>query len=569
MHLRGRRGTTAHGRDVSNGGSVNLALAHTALATAYPDRECIIAGPRRLTYATVAERASRLANVLRTHGFGCRCERAGLANHESGQDHVGLYLLNGNEYLEGMLGAYRARVAPFNVNYRYVDEELVYLLTDADTVGLIYHARYAPTVARIRDRLPGLRLLLQVADASGEGLLPGALDYEAALAAASPAVPPGTPSSDDLYIIYTGGTTGAPKGVLWRQEDIFHAAMTGGVPGLPGPPTVSELVAEAEQGGFVRVLAVPPLMHGAAQWVAFGAIHKGGAVVLPASPDRFDPEDIWGTAEREGVNMLTIVGDAFARPLLDGLERRHYDLSRLFIVGSGGAILSPHYKQAFLDRIPHVTVVDGFGASETGAQGSHASRGGEAVSTGTFSMAGAVVLREDLSGLLEPGTDAVGWVARTGHVPLGYYKDAAKTARTFPVVGGVRYAVPGDHARLLADGSIVVLGRGSVSINTGGEKVYAEEVEQVLRRHPAVYDAVVVGTPDERFGEQVTAVVEPRAGDRPTREDLVVFAERHLARYKLPKTVVLVEHLERSPSGKPDYRWARAQALAARGITAG
>src|SRR5207253_741697 len=235
-----------------------------------------------------------------------------------------------------------------------------------------------------------------------------------------------------------------------------------------------------------------PLMHGAAQWVAFGAIHKGGAVVLPASPDRLDPEDIWGTAEREGVNMLTIVGDAFARPLLDGLERRHYDLSRLFIIGSGGAILSPHYKQAFPERIPHV-----------------------------------------------------------------------------PVVGGVRYAVPGDHARLLADGSIVVLGRGSVSINTGGEKVYAEEVEQVLRRHPAVYDAVVVGTPDERFGEQVTAVVEPRAGDRPTREDLVVFAERHLARYKLPKTVVLMEHLVRSLSGKPDYRWERAQALAARGITPG
>ena len=267
--------------------------------------------------------------------------------------------------------------------------------------------------------------------------------------------------------------------------------------------------------------------------------------------------------------MLTIVGDAFARPLLDGLERRHYDLSRLFIIGSGGAILSPHNKQAFLERLPHVTVVDGFGASETGAQGSHASRGGDAISTGTFSMAGAVVLKQDFSGFVEPGADEIGWVGRAGHVPLGYYKDAAKTARTFPVVGGVRYAVPGDHARVLADGTIVVLGRGSVSINTGGEKVYAEEVEQVLRRHPAVYDAVVVGTPDDRFGERVTAVVQPRSGARPSAEELVAFAAQHLARYKLPKTTVLVDELVRSPSGKPDYRWARARALEARGLPAG
>src|SRR4029077_5976723 len=249
-----------------------------------------------------------------------------------------------------------------------------------------------------------------------------------------------------------------------------------------------ELVAEAEPGGFLRVLAVPPLMHGAAQWVAFGALHKGGAVVLPSSPDRLDPDDVWGTAEREGVNMLTIVGDAFARPLLDGLARRSYDLSRLFIVGSGGAILSPHYKQAFLERLPHVTVVDGFGASETGAQGSHASRGGEAVSTGTFSIPGAVVLKQDFSGFIEPGSEETGWVGRAGHVPLGYFKDAAKTARTFPSVGGARYALPGDKGRIPADGEIAVLGRGSVSINTGGEKEYAEEIEQVLRRHPAVYD---------------------------------------------------------------------------------
>jgi len=513
----------------------------------------------------------RLASVLHAHGLGCRRERAELANHESGQDHVGFYLLNCPEYIEGMLGCYRARSAPFNVNYRYVDDELCYLFDDADAVAVVYHARYAPTLARIRirGRLPKLRLLLQVDDGSGERLLPGALDYAAALAAASPAGPPVRLTPDDLYIIYTGGTTGAPKGVLWRQEDIFHAAMSGGAPGFDGPTTIADLVAEAEHGTYMRTLPVPPLMHGAAQWVAFGAIHKGGTVVLQRNPEKLDPEDVWGTAERERVSSIAIVGDAFARPLLDGLDQRQYDLSRLFIVGSGGAILSPHNKQAFLERLPHVTVVDGFGASETGAQGSHASRGGDAISTGTFSMAGAVVLKQDFSGFVEPGVDEIGWVGRAGHVPLGYYKDAAKTARTFPVVGGTRYAVPGDHARLLADDTIVVLGRGSVSINTGGEKVYAEEVEQVLRRHPAVYDAVVVGTPDERFGERVTAVVQPRSGVRPSAEELVAFAAQHLARYKLPKTTVLVDEMVRSPSGKPDYRWARARALEARGLPPG
>jgi 3-oxocholest-4-en-26-oate---CoA ligase len=545
---------------------MNLARIQQALAAAYPDRDCVVTPTRRQSYAQVAERARRLASVLHAHGLGSHRERSGLANHESGQDHVGLYMLNAPEYVEAMLGCYRARVAPFNVNYRYVDDELVYLLDDADAVGLVYHARYAPTLMRIRDRLPRLRLLLQVDDGSGEPLVPGALDYEAALAAASPAGPDVTPTPDDLYILYTGGTTGAPKGVLWRQEDIYHAAMTGGPPGLPGAETIEQLVAEAEGGAFLKCLTVPPMMHGAAQWTSFGALHKGGTIVFPGKPDRLDPDDVWGMAEREGTSLMTIVGDAFARPLIDALDRQKWDLSRLFVLGSGGAILSPHNKQAFLERIPHVTIVDGFGASETGAHGSHASRAGEQVSTGTFSMQHTIVLRNDLSGTVEPGSDEIGWVGRSGHVPLGYYKDAAKTARTFPVLRGTRYAVPGDHARLLADGTIVVLGRGSVSINTGGEKVYAEEVEQILRRHPAVYDAVVVGTPDDRFGEQVTAVIQPREGERISPEELTAFAGQHLARYKLPKTTVLVDEMVRSPSGKPDYRWARSRAMEARGL---
>jgi acyl-CoA synthetase (AMP-forming)/AMP-acid ligase II len=548
---------------------MNLARINQALADAYPDREAIVTPSRRVTYRALAEGARRLASVLHAHGLGCRRERAGLANHESGQDHVGIYMLNAPEYIESMLGCFRARVAPFNVNYRYVDDELVYLLNDADCAGLVYQARYAPTLARIRGRLPQLRVLLQVDDGSGEPLLPGALDYAQALAAASPAGPPVEPSPDDLYILYTGGTTGAPKGVLWRQEDVYHGAMAVGATGLPGATSLEQVVAEAEGGTYMRVLPAPPLMHGAAQWVSFGALHKGGAVVMHAKPERLDADDLWGTVAREGVTMLTIVGDAFARPLLDALDRWADKLSKLFVVGSGGAIFSAHHKQAFLERLPHVTVVDGYGASETGAQGSQASRAGDAASSGSFHVTDSVVLNYDLTGRLEPGTDEVGWVGRPGYVPLGYYKDAAKTARTFPVVGGTRYAVPGDHARLKADGTVVVLGRGSVSINSGGEKIYAEEVEEVLRRHPSVYDAVVVGTPDERFGEQVTAVVQPRAGHDLAAPELVEFAGRHLARYKLPKTTVLVAEMVRSPSGKPDYRWAKARAMEARGLATG
>jgi len=548
---------------------VNLGLAQQAIAARNPDRECIVTPTRRLTYAQVAERARRLGNVLHAHGLGSHRERAVLQNHESGQDHVGIYMLNTPEYIESMLGAYLARVAPFNVNYRYVDDELLYLLTDSDATGVIYQARYAPNLARIRERLPKLRLLIQLADESGNPLLPGALDYETALADASDALPPVQPSPDDLYILYTGGTTGAPKGVLWRQEDIFHAAMTGGAPGMPGPATVEELAENAtSNGGFMRVMTTPPLMHGAAQWLGFGAIHQGGTVVLQGKPEKLDPEEILGLVERERCNTLTMVGDAFARPIVEEMRRGSYDLSRLFVIGSGGAILSPHMKEALLEFVPHAMVVDGFGASETGAHGSHATRAGDPAQTGKFAMTNTLVLKSDLSGPLPEGTDETGWVARTGHVPLGYYKDPAKTAKTFPTIGDVRYAVPGDHAHFNADGSINVLGRGSVCINSGGEKIYPEEVEQVLRKHPAVYDAVVVGTPDERFGEQVTAVIQPRAGVKLDQADLADFAGQLLARYKLPRTIVLVDEMVRSPSGKPDYRWAKARGIEARGLKA-
>jgi fatty-acyl-CoA synthase len=545
--------------------SFNLAAIQEAIAAAIPERECIVYRDRRLTWGDVNDRTRRLANVFRDAGLGCRRERSGLANWESGQDHLGLYLTNCNEYLEGMLGAYKARVAPFNVNYRYVEDELIYLLDNAHATALLYHARFAPTLANILPRLPELRVLLQVADDSGEGLLAGALDYEDMLARASGARPDVAWSPDDLYILYTGGTTGMPKGVLWRQEDIFFGALGGHIPGGARVQSVAAL-ATAATSGNLRTLPAPPFMHGAAHWVAFNSLHQGGTIVIQDRPDRLDAADIWATTAREKVNLLAIVGDAFGRPLLDELERRPYDLAELRFILSGGAILTPALKEGLLAKLPHIMLIDGFGASETGGHGQQLTTAGQKASSGSFHMnADTVVLKNDLSCRLSPGTSEQGWLARGGHVPLGYYRDPEKTAKTFPVIGAIRYAVPGDHATLAADGAITVLGRGSVSINTGGEKVYPEEVEQALKSHPTVYDAVVVGTPNERWGQQVNAIVQLRPGTGTTADELRDFAAQRIARYKLPKAIVFVDHVVRSPSGKADYRWAKSRALEALG----
>ncbi len=546
----------------------NLAAIQEAIAEAIPDRECIVHGDRRITWRTFTERTRRLANFLRGRGLGCHAERAALQNWESGQDHLGLYLYNCPEYLEGMLGAFKARVAPFNVNYRYVEDELLYLLDNAEATALVYHARFAPTLANVLPRLPRLRTLIQVADESGNALLDGAIEYEAALASEPATRPDVAWSPDDLYILYTGGTTGMPKGVLWRQEDIFFGALGGDPPGGTRVRSVAGLAAQAAGGGL-RTLAAPPFMHGAAHWIAFNTLHQGGTVVIQARPDRLDAADVWDTIGRERVNFLCIVGDAFGRPLLDELERHPRPLPDFRFVISGGAILTPALKDGLLAKLPSILLIDGFGASETGGQGQQLTTAGQTASSGSFRMSeSTMVLTADLSGPLPPGSAEQGWLARAGHVPLGYYRDPEKTAKTFPVIDATRYAVPGDHAALAADGSIMVLGRGSVSINTGGEKVYPEEVERALKTHPDVYDAVVVGTPNPRWGEQINAIVQLRDGTAMGAEELRTFAARHIARYKLPKEIVFVAQVQRSPSGKADYRWAKARALQALGDTA-
>jgi len=541
----------------------NLAEIHEAIAAAVPDRECVVHEQRRLSWAEVNDRTRRLANLLLARGVGRAVrERSGLAGWESGQDHLALYLYNGCEYLEGMLGAFKSRVAPFNVNYRYVEEELLYLLRDARPRAMLYHASFAPTLARVLPQIEGLDVLLQVADESGNALLPGALDYEEALAAA-PAHRPDTEwSPDDLYVIYTGGTTGMPKGVLWRQADIFVTALGGRRSDGSEFESLDVLVEHARRGK-ARSLPAPPFMHGAASWNAFTTFHTGGTVVVQRETRRLDADDVWQTIERERVTSMLIVGDAFARPLVDQLARGSYDVECLRLIVSGGAPLNPTLKRALHELLPKLTLLDAVGSSETGRQGqSFTSSAGDVASGAFVPVADNCVLSEDCTRILPAGCDEIGWLAKSGRVPLGYLGDAAKTQRTFPAIGGIHYSLPGDRARVGVDGAIELLGRDSVTINSGGEKIFAEEVEHAIKHHPAVYDAVVVGRPSERWGQEVVALVRLRAASGATAAELLAEGARHVARYKLPKAVYFLDEIVRSPSGKADYRWAQEQALA-------
>ena len=543
----------------------NLAVIAAAVADAVPDRDYFVQGSQRLTYRSFMDRAHQLANALVERGLGCHRERNSLANHESGQDHLALYMYNCHEFLEANVGAFAARVAPFNVNYRYVDDELVYLLNDQKATAIVYHSAFAPTLERVRRSVPTLRVLLQVADDTDHGLLAGAEWYENALSPQPVAAPAALPSPDDLYVLCTGGTTGMPKGVMWRQADIFVSALGGTSTRTRSEFTsLEEIVAEAvARSDRFRNMPTAPFMHGAAQWNALTALTHGNRCVIPTAVRSLDPADVWRMVEREKVTMLQIVGDAFARPLLDELDRHSYDLEALKIIMNGGAVLSIGSKQRLIDHLPHVTVGDGLGTSEAGSTGTSMSTAG-GVAASVFDLSPNVhVLSAGLTHPLPPGTDELGWMATAGRIPLGYLGDAEKTAATFPTIDGVRYVVAGDRAKLLADGRMELHGRDSVTINSGGEKIFAEEVEQAIIAHPAVADVVVCGRPSERWGSEVVAIVKLRPGTTATTDELLRLAGEHLARYKLPKAFVFSEHIQRSPAGKADYRWAKEQALAA------
>jgi 3-oxocholest-4-en-26-oate---CoA ligase len=516
---------------------VNLADLFEKVVDTVGERDALVAGDRRLTYAELDERANRLANHLAAQGVGPN-------------DHLGLQLANGTEYVEGMLAAFKIRAVPINVNYRYVAAELTYLFDDADLVALVVNQQFADSARSAAG--PKLRHTLVVGDGG---------DYEDALAAASPARPDGSArSGDDLYCVYTGGTTGMPKGVLWRHEDIFFGAMGGGDPMQMGNTikTVDELPSRIPNPGLTG-LATPPLMHASAHWTAFSIFFGGGKVVFTPG-GRFDPAEILTLIGTEKANMLVIVGDAMARPIADLLAAAApgtYDTSSLIVIGSGGAILSPSMKEQLNQLLPTTMIVDGFGSSETGVQGTRAGMSDKPM----FSVNEQTAVLDDDFNPIEPGSDQIGRLARRGHIPLGYYNDPEKTAKTFTEVAGVRWVLPGDMARVDADGTVVLLGRGSVSINSGGEKIFPEEVEAALKAHPAVFDAVVVGTPDDRWGEKVTAVVQARPGTSVSLDGIQEFCRERIAGYKVPRALALVDEMVRSPSGKADYRWAKEYAL--------
>ena len=521
-------------------------------------REAVVFRGRRLSYDDFTERSNRLAHVLHERGLGCYRERGELADWQAGQDRLAIYLHNGNEYLEAMFGAFKARLAPFNVNVRYTDEELAYLLNNAGAKVIVYHRCFAPRLAAIRQRAPTLQHFIEVDDGSLDSL-PGALAYEATLSGAPSEPLVQRRSADDLYALYTGGTTGLPKGVLWRQGDVFVSVL-GGRRARDGTviEEAEELAARAEKGG-TRILPAPPFMHAAGQWIALNGLCAGNTLVIQDTVRRFDAAEVLRTIGAEKVNLLSLVGDAFARPLLDALNGGSFDLASLKVMLNSGAPMNVTTKQALLAVLPGLRILDVLGSSEGGNHGQHFSDD-KGAATGTFKPSpGNAVLSADRTSLLAPGHSGIGWWARRRHIPLGYLDDEAATRETFVTIDGERFSIPGDRARLLASGEVELLGRDSLTINSGGEKIFVEEVENALKRHASVHDALVVGRASARWGQEAVAVVQLTAGATADEAAILAEAGGHIARYKLPKAFVFVEKLQRNPSGKPDYAWAKAQ----------
>ena len=537
--------------------SFNIADLFERAVDAVPERTAVICGDRSLTFAAFDAEANRLANHLLGQGFG----------HG---DHIGIYGQNSAEWIIAMVAAFKIRAVPININFRYVEGELAYLFDNADLVAVVHDQEYVPRIAAVAPDLAGLRHYVMIGDDSGEDPATiGAISWEDAVAGASRDRPQLPRTDDDHYVLYTGGTTGMPKGVVWRHEDVFFA-LGGGVDAYTNE-RVTHGHQLAQKGAATETpmvtLSTPPLMHGAAQWGALRFLFEGNTVVFIR---RFDPEEVWATIERHQVTTLLITGDAMARPLVECLQAQpdRWDLGSLFVLSSSAAIFSPTLKDALLEQLPGIIIVDAIGSSESGMNGMVVQTKGETATHGGGGptvQAGrdAVVLDDDLRPIVA-GTPTVGRLARGGNIPIGYYRDPEKTAATFVTApDGTRYVVAGDFARLEADGTITLLGRGSVCVNSGGEKIYPEEVEGVLKAHPEVYDTLVIGVPDDRWGQAVCAVVQPRHADAPpTLDDLAEHCRTLLARYKVPRHLVLVEQIVRSPAGKPDYPWATAQAEA-------
>lgn len=524
-----------------------------------PDRVALIDSTREFTFSQLEARANRLAHYLQERGV-----KPG--------DKVGIYSRNTIEAIEAMVAVFKARAVMVNVNYRYVENELQYIFENSDMAALIVERRYIDKVAAVAPKTPLLRTVVVVEDGTAVNDVAScasencvAVEYEQALAEGSPERDFGERSQDDIFMLYTGGTTGLPKGVMWRHEDWWRV-LGGGVNFVTGEVVEDEwemAKVGAANAPMVR-FPIPPMIHGGSQSAVFHSLFGGGTLVM--HPE-FDGHEVWQVIDKHKINLIFITGDAMARPMLDALVAGNpetgepYDLSSLYVIASSAALFSPVLKEQFLDLLPNRLLTDSIGSSETGFGGlSVIAKGFEHSGGPRVKIDAATVVIDDDGVPVVPGSGQVGLLARHGHIPLGYYKDEAKTAETFKTLGGVRYSIPGDFARVEEDGTVTMLGRGSVSINSGGEKIYPEEVEGAVKTHDAVFDALVVGVPDERWGQRVAAVVAVRPDvERPTLDEIVLACRKEIAGYKVPRSVWFVDEIKRNPAGKPNYQWAKEQ----------
>jgi acyl-CoA synthetase (AMP-forming)/AMP-acid ligase II len=522
----------------------NIADLYESLADVIPDRVAVVCGDTRLTFGALEERGNRLANFFRSRGV-----KAG--------DHVGLHMYNGTEFLEAMLALFKLRAVPINFNYRYVANEIRYQVDNADCVAMITQQELQSVLAEAITGMEAIHTVMVLDDDSGAPILDGYVEYETAMKSGSVTRQFEARSENDLYIIYTGGTTGMPKGVMWRHVDVFYAGLQGGAPGddpIERPEDLAERASDPDYA--LSMLPTAPFIHGSAQWTAWICLFTGGKLVL--QPGRsFDPKRVVQLIEEEELTTISLVGDAMARPIVEVLRTGEYNTDTLVAVASAGAILSPTIRKQLEALLPDTMIMNNFGASETGHQGA-AIPGDDTGVEGRpsfFMDETNVVLDDDLTPL-EPGSNTLGRLARRGRLPLGYYKDPIKTAERFVESNGVRYVVAGDFAKVEEDGRITIFGRGSVCINTGGEKVFPSEVEETLKAHPDVFDALVVGVSCDQWMQQVAAVIQTRNGTILSLEEIQAHCRAHIAGYKVPRIVRLVDAVERQPSGKPDYKWA-------------
>ena len=518
-----------------------------------PDREAIVHGSTRLTYKELDARSNKAANALKKLGI------------KKGS-HIGIYAFNCVEWLEIMLGAYKLCAIPININYRYVEEELKYLIDNADMEAIFYHKQFSNKLENIKSHLPLLKDFICIEDDSGEDdVIDKSFNFEDLIANEDESRLDVDRSGDDKYILYTGGTTGMPKGVVWRMEDVLMT-LGGGIDAVTGEkyPTPEAFADKCLQDQTIA-LALAPFMHGGAQWQSFNSFFSGWKLIINDQVS-FDADYVWEVVAKEKVMNLTIMGDAMGRPLCDALPRaieKGLDLSSLFVLSSTASVFSASIKDTILEYLPNLFLIDAVGSSETGATGVNIhtkdgklkdSGGGPKFTKPNFSE----ILNLDTKEVIPPSdTETIGYLARKGHVPVAYYKDEEKSKKTFIEVGGVRYSIPGDMAKYEEDGQMTLLGRGSVSINSGGEKIFPEEVEMALKAHPNIFDCLVVGVKDDSWGKKVGAVIQRRENDELSLDDIKDVASKYIASYKMPKEIVFSELIERAPSGKPNYQWAQ------------